>query len=131
MLVWIAVTLGAIAVALVAQHIVFAVVLRAVRNRPLASNATERFQGPTRVLVSALVVGSAMASSPAARRCVGRPTRGSLTSEINLARDGTGSPALARPRRHGLQLQSYPHLAVSARSTTRSPSVDVTLGDRT
>ena len=64
MLVWIAVTLGAIAVALVAQHIVFAVVLRAVRNRPLASNATERFQGPTRVLVSALVVGSAMASSP-------------------------------------------------------------------
>ena len=64
MLVWIAATLGAIAVALAAQFIVFAVVLRAVRNRPLASNATERLRGPTQVLVAALVVGSAIASSP-------------------------------------------------------------------
>ena len=64
MLVWIAVTLGAIVVALVAELIVFKVVLRAVQNRPLATNATERFRAPTQVLVAALVVGSAMASSP-------------------------------------------------------------------
>jgi small-conductance mechanosensitive channel len=64
MLVWIAVTLGAIAIAIAAQFIVFAVVLRAVRNRPLAIQATQRLRGPTHVLVAASVVGSAMASSP-------------------------------------------------------------------
>jgi small-conductance mechanosensitive channel len=64
MLVWVVVTLGAIAVALAAQFVVFGVVLRAVRKRPLATHATQRLRGPTRVLVAALVVGSAMASSP-------------------------------------------------------------------
>ena len=64
MVVWIAVMLGAVAVALVAQFVVFAVVLRAVRNRPLATQATQRLRGPTQVLVAALVVGSAKASSP-------------------------------------------------------------------
>ena len=58
MLVWTAATLSAIAVALTAQFIVFAVVLRAVRNRPLATHATERLRSPTQVLVAALVVGS-------------------------------------------------------------------------
>ena len=64
MLLWTAVTLVAIVVALVAQFIVFAVVLRAVRNRPFTTHATRQFRGPTRVLVAALVVGSTMASSP-------------------------------------------------------------------
>ena len=64
MLTWIAMTLGLVALALAAQFAVFTGILRAVRKRPLATHATQGLRGPTRVVVTALVVGSAMASSP-------------------------------------------------------------------
>jgi small-conductance mechanosensitive channel len=51
------------------------VVSRAVRRRPVVTQLAQRLRAPTRVLVSALVVGSALASSPMSAAATSRAER--------------------------------------------------------